>query len=564
MRAVVLWLLLITIMGCSDKVAVTTNVQLNPEWTNFSSDFVESYLKAHPGFAVVAGRHEYDGQLPDWSAKGIQSEIERLHEQRRQAAGFQLTQPDQVFEQSYLLSRIDRDLFWLEEARWPFKNPAFYFDWMLDSLDPSVYLSRQYAPIEDRLTAYLKYLSNLSRALEQVQDNLSTAALPVTYIDYAVSSFSGLAQFIEGDGLDAFSEVSDPALTRQATELSRQAATATKSLVAWFERQRVEQTDGFALGENGFLSMLEMTEGVTVEIGELQRWGEEDLSRNLSALTRACAEYAPESSVADCVVKANSKKPQGGMLAGARRQLEELQQFVLDRDLVSVLGAGHIRVEEAPAYNRSNAAYIDVSGPFEADLSAVYYLAPPDPNWTDLEQKDYVPSYGDLMFTSIHEVWPGHFLQFQHANQQDSQVARLFVSYAYTEGWAHYAEQMMWEAGFGDGNPELHIGQLLNALLRNVRYLVAIGLHTKGMSVSEAEAMFRNLAFQDAKSARQQAVRGTYDPAYINYTLGKLLLLQLRAEWTKQRGGQAAWKAFHDQVLKHGGPPISLLRDRMM
>jgi uncharacterized protein (DUF885 family) len=164
----------------------------------------------------------------------------------------------------------------------------------------------------------------------------------------------------------------------------------------------------------------------------------------------------------------------------------------------------------------------------------------------------------------VHEVWPGHFLQYLHANRSQSKVGRLFVGYAYSEGWAHYTEEMMWEAGLGEGDPETHIGQLIEALLRNVRYLSAIGLHTQGMTVEESEKMFRDSAYYDPGNARQQAARGTYDPAYLNYTLGKLMIRRLRDDWTKDRGGREAWGEFHDEFLSYGGPPIPLVRRAML
>jgi uncharacterized protein (DUF885 family) len=197
-------------------------------------------------------------------------------------------------------------------------------------------------------------------------------------------------------------------------------------------------------------------------------------------------------------------------------------------------------------------------------MPSTYYISPPDPSWPKAEQDAYVPGAADLLFTSVHEVWPGHFLQFLHANRSSFQFGQVFVGYAFAEGWAHYTEEMMWEAGLGDGSAEIHIGQLSNALLRNARYLCAIGLHTQGMTVDACEKMFREEAFQDPGNSRQQAARGTYDPAYLNYTMGKLMIMKLRADWIASRGGRDAWSQFHDQFLSFGGPPIPLVREQML
>jgi uncharacterized protein (DUF885 family) len=215
---------------------------------------------------------------------------------------------------------------------------------------------------------------------------------------------------------------------------------------------------------------------------------------------------------------------------------------------------------------RQNSAYIDIPGPYEHDLPSTYYISPPDPAWSAEEQAAYVPGEADLLFTSVHEVWPGHFLQYLHANRSKSEVARVFVGYAYSEGWAHYSEQMMCESGLCGDDPAVEVGQRLNALLRNVRFLSAIGLHARGMSVEDSEAMFREQAHQDPGNARQQAARGTYDPAYLNYTLGKLMILKLRADWMAQaeHGEGAALRRFHDDFLSFGGPPIPMVRAAML
>jgi uncharacterized protein (DUF885 family) len=179
-------------------------------------------------------------------------------------------------------------------------------------------------------------------------------------------------------------------------------------------------------------------------------------------------------------------------------------------------------------------------------------------------QDGYIPGEKDLLFTSVHEVWPGHFLNFLHSNRSRFTFGKVFVGYAFAEGWAHYTEELMWEAGLGQGDAETHIGQLSNALLRDCRLLSAIGLHTRGMTQEESRRLFVEQCYQDEGNARQQAARGTYDPAYLNYTMGKLMIRRLRDDWTASRGGRPAWKAFHDQFLSYGGPPIPLVREQMM
>jgi uncharacterized protein (DUF885 family) len=318
------------------------------------------------------------------------------------------------------------------------------------------------------------------------------------------------------------------------------------------------------MGAARFSRMLAATEGVDASLDRLEAVGRADLERNRKALAQACAQYAPGKTIPECFNKMRADKPADGPVAEARREIPELAAFVRSHDVATIPGTKLAQVEESPPYNRANSAYMDPPGPLENGGSSIYYISPPDPSWSKQMQMDYVPGKADLLFTTIHEVMPGHYLQFLHSNAAPSLVGKLFVGYGFAEGWAHYAEEMMWDAGIGDGDPGVHVGQLSNALLRNCRYLSAIGLHARGMTQAQSKRLFIDQCYQDEGTAEQQAARGTYDPAYLNYTLGKLMILKLREDWTTTRGGRSAWKAFHDEFLSHGGPTIPLVRQVMM
>ena len=530
-------------------------------WPAVRDALVEEYLKAQPVFAVIAGRHEFDGLLPDWSPGGIAAEIRRLRAARQRALGLDEKSLDeeQRFERDYLVARMDGDLFWLETAEDPFHNPAFY----VDRLDPAPYLTRNYAPLETRMAAYTKYARSVQQAAGHIRGNLRTPlALPL--LERGVSAFGGFADFYEKDVPAAFASVKNASLQAEFSEANAGAVKAMRGLVSWLESQRATATGSYALGADRFATMLNATEGVGTSIDELETAGRADLERNQRALQEACETFTPDASITACIARMNANKPKGGPVEGARAQLAGLRRFVQDVGVVTIPGTEEALVNESPPYNRANSAYIDIPGPYEKGLPAVYYIAPPDPSWTPAEQREYIPGEADLLFTSVHEVWPGHFLQFLHSNETKSIVGRLFVGYAFAEGWAHYAEETMFDMGLGNGEAETHVGQLSNALLRNVRFLSAIGLHTRGMTVAESETMFREQGYTDAGTARQQAARGTYDPAYLNYTMGKLMIRKLREDWTATRGGRASWRAFHDEFLRYGGPPIPMVRRKMM
>lgn len=545
-------IMLMTLVGCRPDAAA--------RWDGFVNDFVESYFRANPHVAVYQGRHEFDGGLPDWSAEGLRAQAASLHRVRDEALALDSAELDapRRFEREYLVAVVDGELFWLERAEGPWRNPVYYGG----ALDPNVYLTRPYAPLPDRMRAFTRWARAVPAAAARIRANLRTP-LPRSYVDIGRIRFGGLVPYLERDVPPIFASVTDSALQAEFRSATAEAVRALKELDAWLEAERPRATEAFALGPELFREMLWATERVDVPLDRLEEIGRADMARNLRALEQACARYAPGRSVRACVDEAAARKPAGGPIAAARAQLEELDRFLRAQDLVSVPGTERALVEKSPPHMRWNFAYIDIPGPYERGMPSVYYVAPPDPAWTPAEQASYIPGVADLLFTSVHEVWPGHFLQYLHSNRAERVFGRLFVGYAFAEGWAHYSEELMWEAGLGAGDPETHIGELLNALLRNARFLSAIGLHTRGMTIAESERMFRN-AYSSPAEARQQAARGTFDPAYLNYTLGKLMIRRLREDWTRERGGRAAWKQFHDAFLSYGGPPIPLVRRAML
>jgi hypothetical protein len=565
--ALIVLQLAVALGACGDKPAAASREEA--DWQVFVQQFVDDWLEAHPMMAFAAGRKEYAGRFPDWSKPGIAAEIARLKSVAAQARTFDAADltDAQRFERDYLLAVVERNLFWLERAEWPFRNPTFYFDWNLDFLSPDPYLTKPYAPLDERLADFTKWLANVPAAAAQIQANLRTP-MPRTWIDQGIASFGGMVQFLRDDAPKIFAEVKDATLQKEYQEANRKAIAAFQSLADWLEAQRKTQTEDFAIGAELFSEMLARTEGVDVPLDRLLEAGKADLERNLEALDEACKEFAPGMDRKGCMAKMNANRPRGGAVEGARAQLDVLRAFLVERKLARIPSDDPIRVDLAPPYQATNFAYINTAGPYDVGMPSTYYIAPPDPSWPKAEQEAYTPGVADLMSTSVHEVWPGHFLHSLHSNRSESLIGRLFLSYAFTEGWAHYAEEMMWEAGLtgglAGGRAEYRVGQVNKALYRNVRYICAIGMHTQGMPVEECETMFREQAYQDPGNARQQAARGTYDPGYLNYTLGKLMIRKLRDDWTATRGAREAWGSFHDSFLSFGGPPVPMVRRKML
>jgi hypothetical protein len=540
-------------------------------WDKLTKSFIEDYMLAQPAFAAQSGRHEFDGQLPDLSAHGIKREISRLHEAHDQIAAVDPAAlgPRERFDREYLLAVIDKQLFWIEKTRFPFTNPGFY----IGQLDPDMYFSRNYAPLEVRMKAYTQYARAVPKLASQIRENLKSP-LPRTYVELGIAQFGGLADFYAKDAPAAFASVTNPDLQKQLTDADTAAAQAMNTLKDYLVSERKNANDKFVFGADLFAQMLKQTEQVDIPVDKIEALGRADLERNTTALKAECNTYAPHASLSQCVAKMAANKPKPGAVEEARTQLTMLKDFIVKNNVASIPSSDAILVAEAPPYNRSNAAFIQIPGPYDHGVASTYNIAPPDPKWSKAEQAAYIPGEASLLFTSVHEVWPGHFLQFLHANANPSKLEALWVGYAFAEGWAHYCEEMMYEMGLGKGDPEKHIGQINDALLRDVRLLSTIGLHTHGMTVAQSEKMFKEQAFQDPGNARQQAARGTFDPGYLNYTLGKLMIRKLRADWLAKTApagsapGSAAetgrWHEFHDKFLSYGGPPIPLVRKEMM
>ena len=523
--------------------------------------FIDARMKRDPYFAVQAGRHEFDGQMPDWSRAALDADIVELRDFKAQFTGLDSAtlSDEQKFERDYVVWVIDRELFWMDNAGQPFSNPV----WYLDRLDPSMYLTREYAPLPKRLEGFLGYARAIPNLAAHIRANLRTP-LPKAFIERGAAGFGGYAEFFRKEMPPIFAGIEDAKLKADLGEATLAAAKAMEELTGWLESQRATGTDGFALGAPKFREMLRETERVDMPLEDLELVGRKDLERNLAALREACAAFAPKATLAACVNRMRANKPTGGSVEGARAQLAELRQFVLDKKIVSIPSEEQALVAESPPYNRGNFAYISTPGPYENPVvKATYYVAPPDAKWSAAERNAYLPGKAYLLFVSAHEVWPGHYLQGQFANANPSKVGALWWNYSFGEGWAHYAEEMMYDAGLGAGDAEMRVGMLTNALLRDVRFLSAICLHSGCMTLEESEKMFRDQAFADAGNARQQALRGTYDPGYLAYTLGKLMIRKLRADWLAANAG-ATQQQFHDRFLSFGVPPVPMVRSRML
>ena len=551
------------ILGCDGKDPQEETASMaTSAWQEFTDGFIEQFFAAAPTRAVWAGKHEYDGLLHEVTARAIRDRTGMLQEFARRAReefSAETLSADEELERQQLISAIEGMLFGVEVAEYHLRNPA----WYAGSLSPSVYVTRDYASKGERLAALTAHLEKVPAYVQQMRATLQPP-FPRPFVRTALVGFGGLASHFQDDVPGLFAEVEDQELQASFAAALEPAVAALRDVEAWLELRLEDATEEFALGEERYRELLWRSYRIDLDWKTLKNVAQADLARNLKLLRTTCKLIDPDITIADCAAMVRNQKPEAGAVARANEQLPELKEFLLSADIIGIPSEETAFVAEAPAYRRTNSAYIEIPGAYEKGLPAIYYIAGPDPEWPPEMQRQYVPGEADLLNTSVHEVWPGHFLHSLYVKGSNNRMGKLLWNGMLSEGWAHYTEELMQEAGLGEGQPLLRVGQILDALMRDVRFLSSIGLHVEGMSVETSQRMFAELAYLDPGNAQQQALRGTYDPGYFVYTLGKLIIMKMREDWTAERGGRAAWKEFHEKLLSYGSAPLPVLRKAMM
>lgn len=527
--------------------------------------YLRAYCETYPPIAVWLGFHEYDGRLPDLSHRGLEA---RLADLRRFLSGLEQIDPADLDSQAWLDYQVVRhealfETFSMEDWRRLERDPIPY----LETLDVGNYILRNYAPLEVRARALLAHLRGVPAVLSAMRENLIHLMRPA--VDVAVRIGKGLASFLQNDLPGALSGLEDGALRAELDEAIRDAAREVEAAVSWLENELAPRAaDDFALGAERFARMLALGEGVTIPLDELRRVAEADLARNREAFLETAARLGGSGRDPQQVIAEGKRRhpTPDDLIPTVRCLVDELRQTVLERGIVSVPYDENCIVAETPPFLRYAFAMMYSSGPFETAASeSYYYVTPPEPDWPPEKVEEWMTAftYHSLWSTCVHEAWPGHYLHGLHTRNAPSPVTRAFGSYAFTEGWAHYCEQMMWETVCPD-DLWARLGQLSEALLRDVRFFCALGLHTGGMTVEEATRRFIEDACMEPATAEEEAVRGTYDPGYLNYTLGKLMLLKLREDVRAREGENFDLRRFHDRFLSYGTPPIPVVRQLML
>ncbi|APR83855.1 Hypothetical protein A7982_09204 [Minicystis rosea] len=535
-----------------DPPASSARVEPGAAFAALRDRLVDQFLADDPSLGRGAGLHQYDGKVGAYSAQAIKARIERLEQARADLAAVDeaALSPDDRLDRALLRSRVDLALFQLVELEEWRRRPKFYDE--LFSVD--AYLERDYAPVAERAAHLLAHEEAALAEIPNIRKNLvSPLSRPV--VETAVKSFKGYATYLRTDLTKMLKGVGTPAFQEKLQKTNEALAAAAQDLADHLAKVELPKSDAsHVLGPERYKKLLRVQEGLEVSLADFKKMGEENLAENKKAYEALLKKKA-------AVTRTKAKE----LFGDATRLTDASRRFLIDKHIVTVPTDEKAVVKESPPFMRWNSAFLDAPGPFEAKpLDAFYYITQPDPSWPKKEQLEYLPTRGVLLSTTVHEVYPGHFLQGLWVKRAPTRVQKLFSSYSFVEGWAHYGEQMMIEEGFGAADPESRLGQLSDALLRNCRVVVSLGIHAEGMTIEQAQKRFMDDCKQDKATAREQAARGAFDPGYFAYTLGKIQILALREEAKKKLGAKFSLQRFHDALLAHGSPPVPLIRERVL
>ena len=574
-----LLLLIFLLTLCFSSAALAAQVE-DAEYEAVAEEYIKTYLAAHPLQGTALGLHEYDGKISDYSRLALDAELSRLRRFDDRLAKFDPSKLSarQSIDLRILQAAVKKDLFEMQDMSIFERNPMVY----ARAADVNVYIKRNFAPLEDRVRSLIAIESQIPNILIAARTNLNEQ-LPKPFVELGIQIAKGSADFLKKDLIAAMSGLKDEQLRVAFQEANRKAANALNDYAAWLEREKLPKASlDFALGEEKFGHFLAQTELVDLSPQKVLEIGMAQLKAEQQAFADAAKKIDPNKSPIEVFKQIQSEHPAPDkLISDVGKDLDKIRKYVLNHHLVSIPSDVRAKVKETPQYLRATSfASMDTPGPFEKRATeAYYYVTPTEEDWPEKEKQEWLTAFNYYTsdVVSIHEVYPGHYVQFLHLNASSaSKVEKIFGSYAFIEGWAHYCEKMMIDEGFGtpsNSSPseddvkraaKYRMVQADEALLRLCRLCVSIKVHTQNMSIDEATKFFQNNCYYEQKPARQEAMRATFDPGYLNYTLGKLQILKLRDDYKAQQGDEFSLQKFHNELLSHGMPPIRLLREIML
>ena len=556
--------------GC-EHVAPQSTADGNTKFAALSDEFITGYLAWRPQAGVELGWHQYDGKITDFSRESLTGELHRLKDFARRISRFDPRglSPETRFDFQLLSNAVQKEIFTFEESMDYTDNPMTY----AQVLDANAYIKRDYAPMEERVRAIISMEKEAPKLFADARRNLKNS-LPKPQVELAMDIATGNASFLSKELPAALTGVTDKKLMEEFARANEGAILELHKFNDWLKEEKLPKAHThYALGREKYRKMLAL-EMVNLSPEKVLEIGLAELKREQMVFAGAAARIDPRQTPVAVFNAIQKDHPtEASLLPDTRKNLEAIRQFVVDHRILTLPSQVRARVEETPTFARATSfASMDTPGPFEQKATeAYYYVTPVEKEWPEAQKEEWLTAfnYYTTDIVSIHEVYPGHYAQFLCMNASGAtRLEKIFGSYAFTEGWAHYTEQMMLDEGFPGESParkdKYRLAQSDEALLRICRLCVSIKTHCEGMSVDEATRFFQENCYYEGKPARQEALRGTYDPGYLYYTVGKMEILKLREDWRRQEGAGFSLQKFHDELLRHGRPPLRMLREILL
>ncbi len=535
---------------------------------HFVDDYLAYLQEVHPSQASFDGTHVHDDLLDDLSRPAIDAHVRALAGFSRRLHQIEtpyLTLRDRV-EREILSADVEARLFELEQVRSVERNPLMYAEIIGTSLASQALFA--YAPQPERARRAVSRLRQVPRLVQSARDNLREC--PGIFVKAGLEAWRGALSFLENDLPRGFSSLDDLHILGDLADTSTDAASSIAAFVAYLETDLAPRAKAsFRLGRERFEQKLRLEEGITLGAERLLTIALRELQVTQEEFRAVASQISSDDPVEVWRgVKAQHVEP-GTLIVRARAQLASLKTFLERRALVTLPNGEPVVVAQTPEFFRWAYASLWAPGPFESKPScAYYYLTDVDRSWPPERQREHLHDFNEptLWNVSMHEVYPGHYVHVQHLRTVDSKVRKstFFASASFVEGWAHYAEQLMLDEGFERGNATIKLGQLAEVLIRLARVVVGVRLHCEDMSVEQGMRFFRDEAYLEESTARREAERGTFDPTYLVYSIGKLMLLKLRRDCQEQQGSKFSLRAFHDTLLGQGNAPLWAHRRLML
>jgi uncharacterized protein (DUF885 family) len=543
-------------------------------FTELARHILDDHYTRHPSAATDLGLHQYDAQLEDASEAAIHAESKALQRFRDQLSAIDpatLTLDTQL-DREQLQHAIEASVLSLDRIRQWTKDPDSYSGAITNAA--YVIMKRNYAPAAERLAALVERERKMPAALLEARKNLDTP--PRIYTQIAIEQIDGNIRFFKTDLPAAFTEVTrakdpkDRALLDAFHQSNDAVIAALVAYKTYLEKTLLPKSTGsFAFGAETYRQALAAREMIDMAPEDLLPIAEADRAKNEAAFQATAKQIDPNKTADEVLAAVQADHPPAdALLETTQGTLDAIRQFIVDHQIVTIPPSDPAKVKETPPFMRATtSASMDTPGPFErAKLTAYYNMTLPDPRWPAAERADFMRQwyYAAISNVSVHEVYPGHYIQFLYAKDFPSDVRKVYGANSNAEGWAHYSEQMMLDEGFHSGEPKYRLAQLQDALLRDARFIAGIKMHVQGMTVEEATKLFETVGHQPHPVALSEAKRGTADALYGYYTMGKLMILKLRDDYMAKKGPDYSLRGFHDAITRIGPLPLPLVRRAML